>query len=73
MQPSPSTEEVVAAFCHHKEAAIISGLPLRSFYHYVEQGVIPHYRIGRHRLFKKDELIAAIMANRVGTNNEVLQ
>ena len=70
---NPKTEQVVAAFCHHKEAAIISGLPQRSFYYYVEQGVIPCYKIGRHKLFKKDEIIAAIQSHRVATVNEVLR
>jgi excisionase family DNA binding protein len=69
---NPETEKVVAGFCHHREATIISGLPQRTFYYYLEQGLIPCYKIGRHKLFKRDEVIAAIMSHRVGTKAEAL-
>lgn len=70
--PMQDTAKTIAAFCHAQEAAIISGLPLRTFHHFVKLGAIPSYKIGRNRLFKKDEIVEAIMSYRVGTTNEVL-
>jgi excisionase family DNA binding protein len=72
MQIPAELQSVAAAFCHAPEAAVISGLPLRSFHKYVKEGLIPCYKIGRHRLFKKDELVDAIQKCRIGTVAEVL-
>jgi len=64
--------ETLAVFCHAQEASILTALPLRTFHLYVKQGLLPSYKIGRNRLFKKDELVAAIMSHRTGTKAEVL-
>jgi excisionase family DNA binding protein len=42
-----------------KEAAAWLGIPLRSLHHYVRQGLLPSYKLGRHRLFRKAELLSA--------------
>ena len=59
-------------FLHAPQAAACVPLPLRSFHSYVARGLIPSYKIGRHRLFKREEVIAAIERQRVGSMSEVL-
>ena len=61
-----------AEFLHAAEAAAAVPVPLRSFHKYVKEGLIPSYKLGRHRLFKRHEVIAAVERQRVGTANEVL-
>lgn len=59
----PSAEE--DGFISAKEAAEWLGVPLRSLYQYVRQGLLPCYRLGRHRLFRKHQLITALGAGRM--------
>ena len=56
-----------------REAAAWLGVPLRSLYQYVQQGLLPSYKLGRHRLFRKEELLAALGANRMASRNEILR
>lgn len=59
----PSLEE--DGFIDAKEAAAWLGIPLRSLYQYVRQGLLPHYKLGRHRLFRKAQLLTALGVDRV--------
>jgi len=47
-------------FMGAREAATWLGVPLRSLYQYVQQGLLPSYKLGRHRLFRKEELLATL-------------
>lgn len=59
----PSRED--DGFIGAKEAAAWLGIPLRSLYQYVRQGLLPCYRLGRHRLFRKQQLLTALGAGRM--------
>jgi excisionase family DNA binding protein len=60
-------------FMGAREAATWLGVPLRSLYQYVQQGLLPSYKLGRHRLFRKEELLATLGANRMASRNEILR
>ena len=60
-------------FMRAKEAAAWLGVPLRSLHHYVRQGLLPSYKLGRHRLFRKAELISALCADRTASRSEILR
>lgn len=59
-------------FIDAKAAAMWLGIPLRSFHQYVQKGFLPSYKLGRHRLFRKKELLAALWINRTASRDEVL-
>ncbi len=59
-------------FIDAKAAAVWLGVPLRSFHQYVQKGFLPSYKLGRHRLFRKKELLAALSFNRTASRDEVL-
>jgi len=50
------------SFIRAKDAAAWLGIPLRSFNQYVQQGLLPSYKLGRHRLFRKTQLLEALGA-----------
>ncbi len=60
-------------FIDAKRAAIWLGIPLRSFHQYVQRGLLPSYKLGRHRLFRKDELLSALSISRTASRDEVLR
>jgi excisionase family DNA binding protein len=60
-------------FMGAREAAAWLDVPLRSLHQYVQQGLLPSYKLGRHRLFRKGELLANLGANRTATRNEILR
>jgi excisionase family DNA binding protein len=60
-------------FLRAKEAAIWLGVPLRSLHQYVQQGLLPSYKLGRHRLFRKEELLSALGADRTASRSEILR
>ena len=60
-------------FLRAKEAAIWLGVPLRSLHQYVQQGLLPSYKLGRHRLFRKKELLSALGADRTASRSEILR
>jgi excisionase family DNA binding protein len=62
-----------AEFISSKVAAEWLGLPLRSFHQYVQAGLLPSYKIGRHRLFRRSELLDALGASRKATWDEFLR
>lgn len=60
-------------FIAAKDAAAFLGIPLRSLYQYVQQGVLPSYKLGRHRLFRRLELLNALRATAKATRDEILR
>jgi excisionase family DNA binding protein len=60
-------------FLRAREAAIWLGVPLRSLHQYVQQGLLPSYKLGRHRLFRKGELLAALGAHRLAARSAILR
>lgn len=75
--PSQETPKQVSfkeksEFIDAKAAAVWLGVPLRSFHQYVQKGFLPSYKLGRHRLFRKKELLAALCFNRTASRDEVL-
>jgi excisionase family DNA binding protein len=71
-----SEKEAEAAnqeFMRAKEAAAWLGVPLRSLHQYIQQGLLPSYKLGRHRLFRKAELLAALGAHRLAARSAILR
>lgn len=60
-------------FIDAKQAAMWLGVPLRSLHQYVQKGLLPSYKLGRHRLFRKIELLSALEADRIASRNEILR
>lgn len=56
-----------------KAAATFLGIPLRSLHQYVQQGLLPSYKLGRHRLFRRHELLNALRATTKATRDEILR
>jgi excisionase family DNA binding protein len=60
-------------FMRAKAAAAWLGVPLRSLHQYVQQGLLPSYKLGRHRLFRKGEFLAALGAHRLTARSAILR
>jgi excisionase family DNA binding protein len=60
-------------FMGAKEAAEFLGIPLRSLHQYVQQGLLPSYKLGRHRLFRRLELLNALRGTTKATRDEILR
>jgi len=80
VNPSPivlaARKEILAdddSFIRAKEAAAWLGIPLRSFNQYVQQGLLPSYKLGRHRLFRKTQLLEALGANFKAPRNAIFR
>ena len=58
---SPAVE--AAEFIQIREAAVWLGVPLSSLREYVSRGLLPSYKLGRHRLFRKREVLEALRAD----------
>jgi excisionase family DNA binding protein len=65
-------QKEVERFCFAKEAYKVTPFQIRTFWNHVLKGRIPSYKIGKHRLFRKSEVIAAIEKCRVSTAAELL-
>lgn len=64
--PLPPRKEIPSGedgFIGAKEAAAWLGVPLRSFNQYVRQKLLPSYKLGRHRLFRKSQIVEALGTN----------
>ena len=63
-QPMPQEnrppESANAEFIDIREAAKWLGVPFSSLREYVSRGLLPSYKLGRHRLFRKHELLEAL-------------
>jgi excisionase family DNA binding protein len=69
----PSDVDPRREFIDSKTAAMWLGVPLRSFHRYVQQGLLPSYKLGKHHLFRRSELFRAILASRQATLDEILR
>jgi excisionase family DNA binding protein len=73
---NPGRKEMTAdddCFIGAKEAAAWLGIPLRSLNQYVQQGVLPSYKLGRHRLFRKVQLLEALGVNFNNARSEIFR
>jgi excisionase family DNA binding protein len=55
------------------EAAAWLGLPLSSVREYVSRGLLPSYKLGRHRLFRKRELLDSMRARAKSALDDILR
>ncbi len=55
------------------EVAAWLGLPLSSVREYVARGLLPSYKLGRHRLFRKRELLDAMRERTMATLDDILR
>lgn len=69
--PMPLTFE--AEFICAKDAASFLGIPLRSLYFYMQQGILPSYKLGRHRLFRRQELLNSLQTTKKVSLNDILR
>lgn len=60
-------------FIDSKIAARWLGISLRSLQRYVQMGLLPSYKLGKHRLFRRKELWDAVGANRWASTAEILR
>jgi len=71
--PLQSIVEIEPAFIHTDPAARLLGIPKRTFLDYVARGIVPSYKLGRHRLFRKSELLECMNHFRQAAIGEVLK
>lgn len=62
-----------AEFIDARTAATWLGIPLRSLHAYVQKRLLPSYKLGRHRLFRKSELLNALGASRSASRDEIIR
>ena len=67
----PSTEN--SEFIQIREAAEWLGVPFSSLREYVSRGMLPSYKLGRHRLFRKHELLEALRESGKTTLDQILR
>jgi excisionase family DNA binding protein len=60
-------------FINSKTAARWLGISVRSLQRYVQMGLLPSYKLGKHRLFRQKELLEAVGANRRASTAEILR
>jgi len=60
-------------FINSKMAAKWLGISARSLQRYVQTGLLPSYKLGKHRLFRQKELLDAVGANRRASTAETLR
>jgi len=61
------------SFIGAKEAAAWLGIPLRSLNQYVRQGLLPSYKLGKHRLFRKKQLLDALGMSHLSGRGAILR
>ncbi len=72
MPPKTASSEK-SEFIEIREAAEWLGVPFSSLRKYVSRGLLPSYKLGRHRLFRKHEVIEAMRETTKATLNEILR
>jgi hypothetical protein len=60
-------------FINSKMAARWLGISARSLQRYVQTGLLPGYKLGKHRLSRQSELLDAVGANRRASTAEILR
>lgn len=69
----PLPRSADAEFICAQDAAAFLGIPLRSLYFYMQQGLLPSYKLGRHRLFRRQELLNALLTTKKASLDEILK
>ncbi len=62
-----------AEFIQIREAAEWLGVPFSSLRKYVAKGLLPSYKLGRHRLFRKPEVVEALRQTTQATLDDILR
>ncbi len=62
-----------AEFIQIREAAEWLGVPFSSLRKYVAKGLLPSYKLGRHRLFRKHEVVEALRQTTQATLDDILK
>jgi len=62
-----------AEFIEIRDAAEWLGVPFSSLRQYVSRGLLPSYKLGRHRLFRKPEILEALRQTTKATLDEILR
>jgi len=62
-----------AEFIQLREAAEWLGVPFSSLRQYVSRGLLPSYKLGRHRLFRKPEIVEAMRQATRSSLDEILR
>ena len=71
--PSKTAPSEKSEFIQIREAAEWLGVPFSSLREYVSRGLLPSYKLGRHRLFRKNELLEALRETGKTTLDRVLR
>lgn len=71
--PSKTTPSEKSEFIQIHEAAEWLGVPFSSLRKYVARGLLPSYKLGRHRLFRKPEVLEALRRTHRATLDEILK
>jgi excisionase family DNA binding protein len=72
MKPKKAVSEN-AEFIEIREAAEWLGVPFSSLRQYVSRGLLPSYKLGRHRLFRKREVLEAMRQATTASLDEILR
>jgi excisionase family DNA binding protein len=72
-QENKPPESENAEFIDIREAAKWLGVPFSSLREYVSRGLLPSYKLGRHRLFRKRELLEALRETTKATMDQILR
>ena len=72
VMPAKTASPKKSEFIEIREAAEWLGVPFSSLRKYVARGMLPSYKIGRHRLFRKHELLEAIRETTQTTIDRIL-
>jgi len=62
-----------AEFINTDTAAAWLGISRRSMQRYVQNGLLPSYKLGKQRLFRRRELLDALGASRRASRGEILR
>lgn len=68
-----SSSSETSEFIQIREAAEWLGVPFSSLREYVSRGMLPSYKLGRHRLFRKHELLEALRETGKATLDQILR
>lgn len=71
--PTKAASSEKSEFIEIREAAEWLGVPFSSLRKYVSRGLLPSYKLGRHRLFRKPELLEAMRQATTASLDEILR
>lgn len=71
--PSKNASSEKSEFIEIREAAEWLGVPFSSLRQYVSRGLLPSYKLGRHRLFRKREILESMRQTTKASLDEILR